>query len=205
MGERNGGGGYVIAVGLAVLAALAVGHRAKDPDESYRDLGGPRALWNIPDGAELPVSPPERLEIPAVGVDAPVMRLGKKDDGSVQVPPFDKSGHAGWYRRGPAPGSRGSAVVLGHYDDLDGAAVFYDLHKIKPGARIRVLRHDRSEAVFRVDAVERIRKSEFPRDRVYGDVRYAGLRLITCGGAYDEDEHSYRDNVIVYAHLVGGR
>ncbi|KAB2352645.1 class F sortase [Actinomadura rudentiformis] len=205
MGESNGG--YLIAVGLAVFGAMAVGQGVKEPREQpdYRDQGGPRAIWNIPDGPELPASPPERLEIPEIGVDAPVMRLDKKDDGTVEVPPFEHSGHAGWYQRGPAPGSRGSAVVLGHYDDLDGAAVFYELHRLRPGARIRVLRRDGTKALFRVDAVEQIRKWDFPRDRVYGDVRYAGLRLVTCGGSYDKHERSYRDNVIVYAHLAGGR
>ncbi|GAA2595449.1 class F sortase [Actinomadura fulvescens] len=202
MGERNG---YLIAAGLAVLGALAVGQGVKNEPRHYRDHGGPRALWNIPDGGELPVSPPERLQIPDLALDAPVMRVDRADDGTVQVPPFDRSEQAGWYQRGPAPGSRGSAVVLGHYDDLDGSAVFYRLHELRPGAQIRVVRHDRSKAVFRVDAVEQIHKRDFPRNRVYGDVRYAGLRLVTCGGSYDKQDRSYRDNVIVYAHLVGGR
>ncbi|MEU5882594.1 class F sortase [Spirillospora sp. NPDC047279] len=203
MGERNRG--YLIAGGLAVLGALAMGQgmRGGGGETHYRDLGGPRALWNIPAGAELAVSPPRRISIPDIGLDAAVMRLDKKDDGTVQVPPFDKSGQVGWYQRGPVPGSRGSAVMLGHYDDLDGKAVFYRLHKVKPGTEVRIRRHDRSQAVFRVDAVEQIHKYEFPRNRVYGDVRYAGLRLVTCGGSYNKEEHSYRDNIIVYAHLVG--
>ncbi|MFI6519295.1 class F sortase [Spirillospora sp. NPDC050679] len=195
--------GYLVAGGLAVVGALAMGHGMRGHEApAYRDQGGPRALWNIPDGAELPASPPARLEIPGIGVKAKVIRVGQNKDRTVQVPPFSRSGDAGWYEHGPAPGSRGSAVLLGHYDDLDGEAVFFRLRKLKPGARVTVVRQDHSSAVFQVDAVEQVPKWEFPRSRVYGEVRYAGLRLVTCGGDYDKRDHSYRDNVIVYAHLV---
>ncbi|GAA1575013.1 hypothetical protein GCM10009678_67140 [Actinomadura kijaniata] len=202
MGAPNPG--YLVAAGLALLGALAMGHGMRDgPAPRYRDQGGPKALWNLPDGPDLPASPPARLRIPDLGVDAEVMRVGQNDDRTVQVPPFARSDDVGWYEHGPAPGARGSSVMLGHYDDLDGQAVFFRLHRLKPGATVRVVRKDRRTAVFTVDAVERVPKWEFPRNRVYGDVRYAGLRLVTCGGAYDKRDHSYRDNVIVYAHLVG--
>lgn len=198
---------YLIAAGLAVIAAVAMGRPAPEPDPGpdYRRQGGPRALWNVPDGGALPPSPPVRVQIPGIGVDAPVERVGQNRDGTVQVPPLEAAGRAGWYERGPAPGSRGSAVVLGHYDGRRGPAVFYALHRLRPGSTVGVARADGRTAVFRVDAVERVRKRDFPRDRVYGDVRYAGLRLVTCGGAFDRGDRSYRDNVIVYAHLTGAR
>ena len=43
----------------------------------------------------------------------------------------------------------------------------------------------------------------FPTERVYGDIDHAGLRLITCGGEFDRAARSYRENVVVYAGLVG--
>jgi hypothetical protein len=51
--------------------------------------------------------------------------------------------------------------------------------------------------------VEQYPKDAFPTERVYGDIDHAGLRLITCGGAFDRAARSYRDNVVVYAGLVG--
>ena len=44
-------------------------------------------------------------------------------------------------------------------------------------------------------------KSRFPTDEVYGDTGHAALRLVTCGGAFDERSRSYLDNVVVYASL----
>ena len=43
-------------------------------------------------------------------------------------------------------------------------------------------------------------KKRFPARRVYLE---DGLRLVTCGGEFDWKKHSYRDNIIVYASLVG--
>ncbi|MFI0352181.1 class F sortase [Actinomadura sp. 9N407] len=198
---------YLIAAGLAVVGALAMGRGMDGPGEEphYRDHGGPRALWHIPDGRALPPSSPARIEVPGIGVDAPVTRVGLNGDGTVEVPPLRQAERVGWYEQGPAPGSRGPAVLLGHYDGTEGPAVFYRLRQVRPGARIRVTRQDRSVAVFQVDATERVPKWEFPRVRVYGNVRYAGLRLVTCGGEYDEGDRSYQDNLIVYAHLTGER
>lgn len=197
--------GYLLAGGLAVLGAVAIGHGVHAPAETthYRDLGGPRALWSIPDGTDLPAAQPERVEIPDAGVRASVMPVGQNEDGTVEVPPLTAAKRVGWYDGGPAPGRRGSAVLLGHYDDLDGPAAFYKLHKVKAGATVKVVRSDGRTALFTVDAVEQVPKWDFPGGRVYGNVRYAGLRLVTCGGPYKRDEHSYRDNLIVYAHLTG--
>ncbi|MFC4913844.1 class F sortase [Actinomadura gamaensis] len=199
--------GYLVAGGLAVLGAVALGRGVHLPGEAahYRDLGGPRALWSIPDGTDLPAAAPERIEIPDADVRASVMPVGQNEDGTVEVPPFRVAERVGWYRGGPAPGTRGSSVLLGHYDDREGPAVFYRLHKVRPGAIVKVARSDGTTALFSVDAVEQVPKWDFPRGRVYGNVRYAGLRLITCGGSYNRVEHSYRDNLIVYAHLTGSR
>jgi hypothetical protein len=34
---------------------------------------------------------------------------------------------------------------------------------------------------------------------VYGPVPYPAVRLVTCGGSFDRDRGSYRDNVVVSA------
>ncbi len=36
---------------------------------------------------------------------------------------------------------------------------------------------------------------------MYGNIDHAGLRLITCGGSFDRQAASYRDNVVAFADL----
>jgi hypothetical protein len=52
-------------------------------------------------------------------------------------------------------------------------------------------------------AFERHPKDQFPTTQVYGDVDTPQLRLITCGGAFNSAARSYRDNIIVFADMVG--
>ncbi|MEI5011205.1 class F sortase [Streptomyces sp. NPDC058423] len=152
----------------------------------------------------LPPSPPVRLRIPRIAVDAPVTRLGLAPDNSLEVPPADQGEVAGWYAGGTAPGARGTAIVAGHVDNADGPAVFYKLGTLKKGNHVEVLREDGRTAVFTVDAVEVYENDAFPDRKVYGAARRAELRVITCGGPFDE-RTGYRGNVVAFAHLVGVR
>ncbi|MGH3259706.1 MAG: class F sortase [Streptosporangiaceae bacterium] len=147
-------------------------------------------------------SAPVRIRIPAIEVSAPVMRLGQNADGTVQVPPLGDHNLAGWYDRGPAPGQRGAAVILGHVDSLTGISVFFYLKDLHAGDRIYVTLADAKAAAFAVDGVQKVAKTAFPTALVYGKASYPELRLITCGGPFDKASGHYLDNIIVYAHLI---
>jgi len=152
-------------------------------------------------GAARPLarSVPVRLLIPAIGVDSELMELGLHDDGTMEVPPAGFP--AGWYTGAPTPGELGPAVIAGHVD-WTGPGVFYDLHTLVAGNEVRVERADGSTAVFRVTRVQEYRKSAFPTDEVYGDIAFAGLRLITCGGSFNKRTGHYEDNIVAFAELV---
>jgi hypothetical protein len=149
---------------------------------------------------QLPASEPVRVQIPALGVTSRVMDLGLERDGSMEVPPGAYP--VGWYDRSPTPGQLGPAVLAGHVDWGGETGAFYGLRELVEGDQVVVDRVDGTVATFRVDRVEEHAKDDFPTDEVYGDIDHAGLRLITCGGSFDEDSGDYRDNVIVFASLV---
>ena len=71
-----------------------------------------------------------------------------------------------------------------------------------PGERIYVKRADGTLAVFTVTSVRMYPKNKFPTVAVYGPVPDAELRLITCGGTFDESRGSYLSNVVVFARLT---
>ncbi|GHE39936.1 hypothetical protein GCM10017673_47890 [Streptosporangium violaceochromogenes] len=150
------------------------------------------------DAVVAPAVVPSRIDIPSLGIKAPLMKLGVTD-GQLDLPPFEKPDAAGWVKESAVPGDPGSAVILGHVDTKTDPAVFYKLKEMREGQVIKVARSDGKVAQYRVDSIEQVRKDRFPADKVY---LQDGLRLITCGGTFDWDKHEYRDNVIVYATLV---
>lgn len=52
------------------------------------------------------------------------------------------------------------------------------------------------------DGALEVTKSNFPTKTVYGNIDFAGLRLITCGG-YSIHTGRNEKNVVVYAELFG--
>jgi sortase (surface protein transpeptidase) len=146
------------------------------------------------------VPEPDRLRIPAIGVDTGLDRVHRKADGTLQVPP--RWLVAGWYQEGPRPGEDGPAASLGHVDSTDGPAVFARLHELRPSDEVLVDAGTRTER-FRVTGTQEVRKDRFPTEQVYLPTLEPVLRLITCGGAFDRASGHYTDNVIVSAALVG--
>jgi Sortase domain len=158
-------------------------------------------LANLPIAKPMSKSVPVRVQVPSIGVDSTLMNLGLLADGSLQVPPAATP--AGWYTGAPTPGELGPAIIVGHIDWAGVDGVFFRLHSLLPGAEIDVTRADGSTAVFRVLSVHEYAKDAFPTKLVYGNTAYPALRLITCGGAFNTKAHSYEDDIVAYAELIG--
>ncbi|MEO5834233.1 MAG: class F sortase [Nakamurella sp.] len=155
----------------------------------------------------LPAATPVSLNIPVIGAQSSLVGLGLNSDGTIATPPIDeKDSKAGWYDRSPQPGTLGPAILLGHIDSKSyGPAIFYNLGKLVPGDTVEVTRSDNTVAVFQVDGVREYQKAQFPTLQVYGNLDHAGLRLITCGGAFNNDTGHYESNIVVFASLVSSR
>ena len=155
-------------------------------------------------GPVLTRSRPVSLEIPSIDVASDVQDLGLTSEGALETPaPGPHYDEAAWYRHSPTPGSLGPAIMLGHVDSAaDGPSVFFRLGELRRGERILVGRANGSTAEFVVDDVRSYAKDNFPTRTVYGDIDHAGLRIVTCGGAFDELSGHYVDNVVVFASLV---
>lgn len=155
-------------------------------------------------GVVLPRSEPVALDIPAIGVRSDVFPIGLNADGTIAVPEQGpRYDSPAWYRYSPTPGQRGPSVIEGHLDSPTGApSVFYRLGELRPGQEIGVDRADGLTAMFRVTSVQQYAKAEFPTSAVYGDLTYAGLRLITCAGGLDSVTRHYLDNTVVFAEFV---
>jgi sortase (surface protein transpeptidase) len=147
-------------------------------------------------------SAPVRVVIPAISVNAPVTEVGLNADRTVQTPPLDNHNLVGWYKYSVTPGQVGASVIVGHVDSYTGPSVFFRLKDLRRGDVVKVGLADGHLAVFAVDGVQVASKTAFPTQAVYGGTGYPALRLVTCGGPFDYSTGHYRDNIVVYAHLV---
>ncbi|MGW6706181.1 class F sortase [Streptomyces sp. NPDC054956] len=210
------------AIALVMLTGLAMMRNGADVDAGPPQPAAAAAVGAVATvgsqadqaPAEPPAQPPnmevlehssvQRIRIPSISVDAPVMTVGLDATGWIDAPPPQERNLAGWYLNGISPGQQGSAVIVGHVDNAQGPAVFYGLGSVQKGSRIEVARYDGRTAVFEVYGVEVFAKDAFPGARVYGDTGQPELRVITCGGGYSK-ARGYDGNVVVFARMVEAR
>ncbi|MCC5949892.1 MAG: class F sortase [Nitriliruptoraceae bacterium] len=173
---------------------------APEPDRlerSGRSDPSPHAFPPDPAEPAPDAVAPTRVRLPSLAVDAPVIGLDLRDDGTIEVPPDHTE--AGWYRHGATPGSPGPTVLGAHVDWAGQPGVFRHLDRLDVGDRVVVARQDGTEVTYVVERREQRPKDDFPTFAVYGDTPEDTLRLVTCGGPFLTEQRSHRDNVIVYA------
>jgi sortase (surface protein transpeptidase) len=197
-----------LALLLAGCASATAGNQGSEPRGGVstpdKAKSGADAARNFRSEKTYQGTPePVRVEIPRIGVSSGLLKLGKKEDGTVNVDPDALPwGVAGWYTGSPRPGDPGSAVIMGHVDSKEtGPAVFYRLRELRPGDQIQVTRADGSVVRFGVQRTAQYPKANFPTDEVYYPTLTPELRLITCGGTFDDRLDHYRSNIIVFAKL----
>jgi sortase (surface protein transpeptidase) len=151
-----------------------------------------------------PVEVPLVLEIPALGVTAPVLGVGLTPENLMDSPrgplgdPIWSAAY--WYRGGGIPGSPGTATIAGHVNDpLGEPEIFARLQELAPGDLIIIqLKHTTLDIRFTVDEtrVYSVEESSKPAvlERIFGAGPVAGieplpspdglshLTLITCAG-----------------------
>lgn len=173
------------------------------PSPEYLEVVGPTptlapASPPKPPPPESNVVTPSQLVIPAIGVKAPVLKLGLNDSGAQKVPPgVDK---VSWFKYGAKPGQPGNAVFAGHTWS-EGQAVFDHLGKLNPGDLVKVTGQNDTTVSGRVARVNRHVEPSLPQTkvaRIYRETGPPGLVLITCGDFSNGDYHS---RIVVYVEI----
>jgi hypothetical protein len=197
-GTGAGLGGLAAPTGLGTISGVGAWFESwfsEEPDVPPAPRLPLAAALAAPEGLR-----PTGMQIPSVGLAAlNIADLRIDYRGALQVP--TDFGQVGWYTSSAVPGDPGPAVFAGHVDTRRGPAVFAQLDRLRPGDMIEVPRSDGETARFSVDSVEYYPKDTLPSDRIYGPSTTPQLRLLTCGGPFDEDTLSYRDNVVVFASV----
>jgi sortase (surface protein transpeptidase) len=188
------------AATLALLAGCSqAGARRAEPPATTDKASGVDAARTFRSARGYTATPvPVRIDIPRIGVSSSLIQLGRAADGTVEVPPPEV---AGWYAPGTRPGDPGSAVILGHVDSKHAPAVFYRLRELRRGDEVLIRRADGSALRFVVQRTQQYPKARFPTDDVYYPTLTPELRLVTCGGEFDNSWGHYLSNIIVFARM----
>jgi len=193
--------------GPPVAQVVTGSTRSPGPAATPPTAAGPGVLPEVTARPATPsaaaeVSPPVRLEVPALGVDAPVDAVGVEPDATMTIPAdVDR---VGWYRFGPAPGApAGSVVLAGHVDDAEqGLGALSALSSAAVGDEVLVTAGDGGRTRWQVVARQEFDKESVPLADLFVRQGPPRLVLITCGGPFLADIGSYQDNVVVVAEPV---
>ncbi len=226
--KRNSG--LFLALALTVLALILAGCGGskveagpavvKDTDLAV----APDALPEGEDGVAVSVSPsqgpvaplagaslgtevlalPERLEIPAIKVDTPVIPVGWQQitlkDGTKKSVWEVADYAAGWHKNSALPGSSGNVVISGH-NNIKGA-VFRKLYTLEPGDTVTVWAGGR-QFTYRVDEVMILPEADATPEQRRQNAQWiqpfddSRMTLVSC---WPENSNTHR--VIVVAYLV---
>jgi LPXTG-site transpeptidase (sortase) family protein len=146
-------------------------------------------------------SPLNRLVIPKIGVDAPVVTLGVDGQGVMQSPrgPFE----VGWYDFSAGPGTGGNAVFSGHVDYASvGAAVFWHLRELGPGDLVEVRLADGTSYQYLVVSSVSYTSGDAPIAEIVGPTGKDTVTIITCTGTFNREIHQYSHRLVVRAERL---
>jgi sortase A len=147
------------------------------------------------------ITTPRELRIDAIEVDAKVQTIGVTPKGNLGIP--TNFTDVGWYKDGPFPGQKGSAVIVGH---LNGPkiphAVFYELDKLKVDDIVTVVDGSGNTLTFKV-VKSKIYNYDASTEEIFDNDRSkARLNLITCTGDWIQSQKLYNKRLVVFTELV---
>lgn len=182
------GVGEPLALGTPLPTRVPASTATPGPDETATPApqGDPRL-------AKLDIN---RLVIPEIGVDAPIVVLGILPDGTMASP--DGPDDVAWYTFSAKPGQIGNVVMSGHLDyvpNLQG--VFWHLSELRPGDELQVVLEDDTVVKYVVETVVEYDEATAPVQDIVGPTANESITLITCSGSFDPSNLHYNRRLVV--------
>jgi LPXTG-site transpeptidase (sortase) family protein len=169
------------------------------PEYPPLDNPGGGILWR-PSANAGPWPTDGTIAMPALGVKAPIVRVGVDAKTNSMVTPRNARDVA-WLDQGPFPGVQQNAVLAGHKNWSGRTGSFDGLARLRNGDPVVVTFGARTWT-FKIVWVRLYDPRNAPVDKLMGLTSAPSVTLITCGGAFDRSIRHYRGRVIARAELV---
>ena len=169
----------------------------------------PPAVGTVPTATSSPTSrpvlvavAPNRIAIPALKAQAPIVDVGTTPDGELDVPVNPRT--VGWWSPGAKPGAaKGTAILAGHINYAGVTGTFADIGHLRPGDEIDVYGKQnaggKAMIKFRVTGVRTYHKTRLPYRQLFDQNGIGRMVLVTCGGPFDASTGNYLDNIVAFA------
>jgi hypothetical protein len=149
---------------------------------------------------------PNRIEIPKLKAQAPIVAVSTTPNGELDVPVNPKV--VGWWSPGAKPGARtGTAILAGHinYAGVDGTLA--KIGSLNPGDQVYVFGKDKgkkTEIKFRITGVRTYHKTRLPYKEIFDQKSIGRIAIVTCGGPFDASTGNYLDNIVAFGVPIAG-
>jgi hypothetical protein len=145
---------------------------------------------------------PNRIVIPKIHANAPIVPVGTTADRELQIPLNPRV--VGWWRYGAKPGATvGTAILAGHINYAGVTGSMAAIGQLDPGDQVYVFgkqnADNRHEVRFRVTGVRTYHKTHLPYQKIFNQKSAGRIVIVTCGGPFDASTGNYLDNIVVFA------
>lgn len=149
---------------------------------------------------KVPNDQPRVIDIPSLGVNAYVQRVGIDQHNTMVAP--TSIFFAGWYVGSVPPGEKGVSIIDGHSTGQYEDGIFRHLTNLVKGDTIRIEMGDSSWREFIVNSTNTYSVEESSKALFIDEPSIdRELHLITCDGIFDKNTQTYDKRLIVTAGL----
>ena len=180
---------------VTVLASVGVVAAGYLPAEAL-DIAQPAARRVVVTPAPIVVLTPAELEIPRLGVRAPIVPVGTEADGTMASP--GSGVDVGWWS-GRKPGE-GNALFDAHVDWGGKPGPFARLSELKPGDEV-IVRGADGDVTYRISWLRKFDRN-IDATEILGNASGEQVAtLITCFGPFDRSIGTRRERLVARAVL----
>jgi sortase (surface protein transpeptidase) len=179
--------------GLVVAPIAVAAHPA--PECPQMNNPGGRLQW----GPTTQLGPDQTngtIDLPTLGVRAPIVRVGIDGQARMVVPTNARD--VAWLDRGGIPGYTHNVVLAGHIDYSRIPGSFMRIAELRPGDEIAFAMDGRQHTYHVVWTCAFPRETD-RAEQIMGYTDKPSLTLITCGGSFDSSAGTHSLRVVVRA------
>lgn len=187
---------WIVASAVVLVLAGAAGTAFLLNGEKKPEAAAPKATPSSEPTKSQPAKSGDRVIIPSLDVDAPMLPVGTTSEGAQEVPSSMEA--TGWWKDGSKPGQPGNAVIVGHTAS-EGNGVFDELGDLDRGDKVTVS-SGKKKLTYTVTKEQVLEVSKFATvaDEIYRRTGPSGIVLMTCG---DWNGTRFETTVIITAKL----